>query len=252
MIFRGVARKPGRGTHKTRTSALPAFGDLGFEVNYPLPPSATRDYNPTLGRWLVPDPAGQMAVDPANPQTWNMYAYVGDNPTTLNDPSGLDWVTAGNCSYDQEPTTVVGSKINGVSYPSTTVPGYIAATVGQCSGIADGDLPAPPVVPDTTIQYRISNEMIVAAQFMKQPQRPPVPSGNFGDYTGCAVGATINQFFGNDHKVTQTVGYLVGTAGLAATGNPLVYPVGALALIYYTNGFLKVRAKCEKETGYIP
>jgi len=22
-------------------------------------------------------------------ETWNMYAYVGDNPTTLNDPSGM-------------------------------------------------------------------------------------------------------------------------------------------------------------------
>ena len=42
-----------------------------------------------LGRWLIPDPAGQMAVDPANPQTWNMYSYAGNNPTTFNDPSGL-------------------------------------------------------------------------------------------------------------------------------------------------------------------
>ena len=65
------------------------FGDLGFEVNYPLPPSETRDYNPTLVRWMTPDPAGQKAVNLANPQTWNMYAYVADNPTTLNDPSGL-------------------------------------------------------------------------------------------------------------------------------------------------------------------
>jgi RHS repeat-associated protein len=67
-----------------------AFGDLGFQINYPLPPSATRDYNPGLGRWMSPDPAGEMAVSPANPQTWNMYAYVTDNPTSLNEPSGLE------------------------------------------------------------------------------------------------------------------------------------------------------------------
>jgi len=66
-----------------------AFGDLEFQINYPLPPSATRDYNQTLGRWMTPDPGGRKVVKLDNPQTWNMYAYVTDNPTTLNDPSGL-------------------------------------------------------------------------------------------------------------------------------------------------------------------
>jgi len=151
------------------------FGDLGFQVNYPLPPSATRDYNPTLGRWLVPDPAGEMAVNPANPQTWNMYAYVGDNPTTLNDPSGLDWVDVGNCSYDIENSSAVSSKISGVSYPATITPGYIAATAGQCGGIGDGDLSAPAVVPDTTGQYRSSTAEIVAAELAQQYASRDVP-----------------------------------------------------------------------------
>jgi len=44
--------------------------------------------NPT-GRWLTPDPAGKGAVHLDDPQTWNMYAYVRNNPTTLTDPSGL-------------------------------------------------------------------------------------------------------------------------------------------------------------------
>jgi RHS repeat-associated protein len=48
-----------------------------------------RFYRYDLGRWLTPDPAGVSAVNPSNPQTWNMYAYVTNNPTTLNDPSGL-------------------------------------------------------------------------------------------------------------------------------------------------------------------
>jgi RHS repeat-associated protein len=52
--------------------------------------TANRHYSPS-GRWLTPDPGGLKAVHPADPQTWNMYAYVRNNPTTLTDPSGLDW-----------------------------------------------------------------------------------------------------------------------------------------------------------------
>jgi RHS repeat-associated protein len=48
-----------------------------------------RYYPNTQGRWLSPDPAGLKAVKLDDPQTWNMYAYVRNNPTTLTDPSGL-------------------------------------------------------------------------------------------------------------------------------------------------------------------
>jgi len=38
----------------------------------------------------VPDPAGLAAVDLTNPQTWNRYAYVGNNPLNAVDPLGLE------------------------------------------------------------------------------------------------------------------------------------------------------------------
>ena len=57
----------------------------------------TRRYTPGLGRWYTPDPAGKGAVDLDDPQTWNLYAYVRGNPTTLTDPTGL--YTA-NCNPD--------------------------------------------------------------------------------------------------------------------------------------------------------
>ena len=49
-----------------------------------------RQYGSTQGRWTTPDPSGLAAVNPANPQTWNRYAYVMNSPLSLVDPLGLD------------------------------------------------------------------------------------------------------------------------------------------------------------------
>jgi RHS repeat-associated protein len=38
-----------------------------------------REYGPQ-GRWSSLDPAGLGAVDPTNPQSWNRYAYVTNDP----------------------------------------------------------------------------------------------------------------------------------------------------------------------------
>jgi RHS repeat-associated protein len=48
-----------------------------------------RQYSSALGRWITPDPAGLAVVDPMNPQSWNRYAYVGNNAVSLIDPLGL-------------------------------------------------------------------------------------------------------------------------------------------------------------------
>ena len=47
-----------------------------------------RYFGSSLGRFLSVDP-DNTGADPSDPQTWNMYAYVRNNPTTLTDPTGL-------------------------------------------------------------------------------------------------------------------------------------------------------------------
>ena len=47
-----------------------------------------RYYSPEQGRFLSPDP-GNAGADPGDPQTWNGYAYVGNNPLSYTDPSGM-------------------------------------------------------------------------------------------------------------------------------------------------------------------
>jgi RHS repeat-associated protein len=69
-----------------------------------------REYDKTPGRWFSPDPAGLEAVDPSNPQTWNLYAYVMHNPLSLRDPGGLEAIGQqwgelpgqGNCQDNTE------------------------------------------------------------------------------------------------------------------------------------------------------
>jgi RHS repeat-associated protein len=48
-----------------------------------------RRQSPSQGRWISPDPAGRGSVTLTNPQTWNRYAYVNNNPLRLVDPLGM-------------------------------------------------------------------------------------------------------------------------------------------------------------------
>ena len=88
----------------------------GFEQHEYLDfyPTLNRKYNSTHGRWLSPDPGGLKVVRLDDPQTWNMYAYVRNNPTTLTDPTGLE--VPASCAKDPKCTIVV--KVN-VIYDQT-------------------------------------------------------------------------------------------------------------------------------------
>ncbi len=64
-----------------------------------------RQLRSNQGRWLSPDPAGMAAVDPRDPQSWNLYAYVRNSPLERIDPEGLDgwddgWGGGGGGGWD--------------------------------------------------------------------------------------------------------------------------------------------------------
>ena len=95
--------------------------------------TSNRELHPGQGRWLSPDPAGLGAVDPTNPQTWNRYAYVLNNPLRYTDPLGLYCFYGGKGDTpenDSDPTdydftasdpSECGEGAQWIDNPSTTV-----------------------------------------------------------------------------------------------------------------------------------
>jgi RHS repeat-associated protein len=112
-----------------------------------------REYHPTQGRWIQPDPAGLNVIDATNPQTWNRYAYLANRPLEGTDPNGTcdayNYTTVdtdGNVTFHED----VGPCPSGVL--SSLIPSYFCAFFGTCgspvsqsgAGGAGGST-APPV-----------------------------------------------------------------------------------------------------------
>jgi RHS repeat-associated protein len=80
------------GRHRT------VYPDTGYRAV--LDETLWRKYDSSSGRWTTPDPYnGSMTI--ADPQSFNRYAYVGNDPINFVDPSGLD--DAPNCGAGRVP-----------------------------------------------------------------------------------------------------------------------------------------------------
>ncbi len=145
-------------------------------------PALHRDYNPGLGRWLTPDLLGGHLE---NPQTLNRYAYLGNNPLSYNDPSGMytcrdsnDCSTAADKQFEKALDSLRGSKNaeiaraagaygaknqdNGVTvgFKDLSTKGENGATVSTVGYDAAGKLRANS---DVTINSKISGDNYTAA-----------------------------------------------------------------------------------------
>ncbi|MBV2358022.1 HNH endonuclease [Streptomyces sp. J2-1] len=93
-----------------------------------------REYDPTIGRFLSPDPL----LAPGSPQTWNAYDYSGDTPVTESDPSGLcmadqcgvGYPIGGTGSSPSNPKRYVDT---GPVDPGNNSGGAVYCHHGQCS-----------------------------------------------------------------------------------------------------------------------
>jgi RHS repeat-associated protein len=120
-----------------------------------------RYYSSTLGRFVTPDPA-RNSMDPGNPQSYNRYSYVLNDPASNNDPTGLmlpsnpDLLTAEDCIADPELCEALDWEYGilpgagtGIGFPGPEVWGPIVAAIAawevfEWSGGGGGM--APPLV----------------------------------------------------------------------------------------------------------
>ena len=87
-MYFDLAYAPFGETYATSGSTDPAFTGQRQDTVSGLYDFPAREYS-IQGRWPSPDPAGLAEVDPTNPQSWNRYAYVMNNPLAYIDPTGL-------------------------------------------------------------------------------------------------------------------------------------------------------------------
>jgi RHS repeat-associated protein len=153
-----------------------------------------RKYSPTQGRWISPDPAGLSAANISNPQSWNRYAYVLNNPLSLTDPLGLFCVWD-NGSYDSNDDPNTGNKSacedgNGGTWfngsPSDWSPG-----AGDWSGQA-------------------------SAEFAGWAQGINPSVGDFGDPSGTADASVFGMFSPVSTITSSLPGQISGGCGVSA------------------------------------
>ena len=142
-----------------------------------------RYYDPDIGRYLTSDPIGLAGG-------MNTYVYVGNNPLTRIDPTGLDW------EYDSVSGTLTQTDSNGKpinSWPAGSGPwGSGQLPPGNYT------LPSPPV-PVPPDHRRRSSYCDYAGNCWWQPITPNFPTnrtgfgihpdGNVPGTAGC-IGAT--------------------------------------------------------------
>jgi RHS repeat-associated protein len=169
-----------------------------------------REYSIPQGRWISPDPAGLAAVDPSNPQSWNRYAYVLNNPLANVDPDGLLSVVPSGCSpvsnNDPEGTSFVDCP------PSSS-------DLDLFDGIFDGILSR--LQTTNTVVSTINQGLQAFSNWFNQPRDPGCMAAATG--IGASVGGVAGGALGalGGGAAGGTAGSLVpvvGTIGGGAAG----------------------------------
>ena len=182
------------------------------------------------GRWTSPDQP-LVDQDPANPQSWNLYGYVRNNPLANIDPTGQDCITTSN----QTSTSVSVSVAAGGTESGCTKSGgaWVAGTVDMKSLTYNGSSVGYSYAPYDT------NSLTGAGT---------IPLGN-GPVD--ALSPSAQEFYNQMSARTQSSNHMIAEFGMAQVGfagayvgtyaGPAIF--GALTAAGGEAGFLKFGSK---------
>ncbi len=119
--------------------------------------AVNRYYWSQWGRFISPDPSSK-SIRRRNPQSWNRYAYAGDDPVNQFDPTGLtNWGTVlnGTLTLGGGILSGAGAITVGMGSGGLALPGAIFLGITAAGGLASGvgqivagftDTPVPPTM----------------------------------------------------------------------------------------------------------
>lgn len=180
--FTGQRREPGLGLHDYRA----------------------RWYDPSLGRFLEPDP---IVADVYSPQTLNAYSYVLGNPTNLVDPTGMAGVDPptgglpegaiwGNVLHEGSGLTERPGGGFRVDPLLGTLGGATAGNLTDLTGSSNGSTASPGDIGSTNALYQRNGETIQAPNEPKSQRTEGLafPVDGFRTIAGELAGAEANSF----------------------------------------------------------
>ena len=145
-----------------------------------------RYYASSMGRFMSPDPAGVAFTSLSNPQSWNLYSYVQNNPLNSVDPDGREcvWDDGSFDSATDEHTGSTGgcAAAGGTYYEPST---FTAGNGQDWSSAPNADLAA-----------QVAESQAFAASL-------PDPGTAIGSSTSTSGSTTTINLFGPNWQSTQ-------------------------------------------------
>lgn len=192
-----------------------------------------RMYDPTIGRFLTPDPIVHSAT---SRQAWNPYSYAGNNPETNTDPSGFDWVDDGGWGYwDSSTDGAEGAGLSGfwrgfgdLFHPDSSDPEPLFGQAALLGGAPSYTGAAAPPPPPAAMTYDATLSRFMAAH-------APVTPGRIGvDFNG--------GFCPSCHEGTGCPGVPPGELPPAITGTLLFVIAAPVAIEVGEGALLEIAA----------
>lgn len=124
--FTSTCQPTNKFTGQERDGAYPTETGLDY--------FGARQYTSQYFRFGSPDPLGSFVANASNPQSWNQYSYVFNNPISTVDPDGLDPCGDSQVIFGSEECDILSGPVSD-SNSHGSGDGSGALPAGQCTGL---------------------------------------------------------------------------------------------------------------------